>query len=122
MAIIRSPAVHGINEATRAELVDFGTANLRAENVRSFNQGEAGPRYGFAALGNLNGDGTTPTAGYKLIADRNTATRICDGVAQVLDGVSAKWNPLGRVPEATARIIDLPSIGTSSVICENRYT
>lgn len=106
----------GIDEGTRPEHVQFGAKNLSGVNVRQDKRGEFPKRHGFTALANGLIDATSPTAGYKLLADRNTAVRICDDTAQVYDAKSATWKSLGRVPEAALSMVGLPSMGTVSTI------
>lgn len=113
--ILRSPGAIGINEAQRPELVEFGSANLRQENIRQFRNGEAATRYGFGSFSNARWvDGTTPSAGYKLFADRNSVVRIVDGQAESYSVKTPGWTVLGRVSEVMARLIDLPSMGTAT--------
>jgi len=119
--IVRSPALLPITEASRDELVDFGTKNLRGENIRPFHQGEASTRFGFQALGNAHLDATTPTAGYKLLTSDMTTARICDGFIEVYDAASACWIVRGRVPECSLATIELPSLGTASTIEDQEY-
>lgn len=112
--IVRAPAVVGLNEAVRHDLVDFGTNNLRAENVRQFNTGEAGTRFGFTALSNAHIDATTPTAGYKLFADHRSPVRICDGQIEAYSSKAQAWKALGRVPECGISLTPVPSIDSPS--------
>ena len=114
--IIRSPALLGINESTRSELIDFGTNNLRAENVRQNHTGEAGTRFGFAALPNARLDGTSPVAGYKLISDHASPVRICDGQIESYSSKAAAWSTLGRVSECSASLTSLVSLGASGTL------
>ncbi len=118
---VQSPACLSIDEGTRPELVNFGEHNLSSVNIRQNTTGSAETRYGFTGLATALIDATTPTAGYKVFADRDTVVRICDGTAQVYDSVSATWKSLGRVPDCCVSTVDLPSIGTSSTLEDQEY-
>jgi hypothetical protein len=103
----------GIDEGTRDELNEPGAWAV-LENIRQDARGAASKRYGFTALGTLRYDGTSPTAGYKLAADRDTIVRVVDGIAEVYSATSGRWRSLGRVPACASRIVDTPNIGKSS--------
>ncbi len=113
---LRSPAALGINESSRPELLAFGTSNLRQVNIRQFRNGEAATRYGFTGLPNTRLDASSPSVGYKMFAERDSIVRIVDGQAEVFSYKAQRWAPLGRVPEASARLIDLPTMGTLSYL------
>lgn len=116
---MRAPAALPINEAIRPELVDFGSANLRCENIRQFHAGEASPRFGFLALPSALLDTTLPTTGYKMFADHSTVARMADGLCETLDARSGAWATMpGRPSECDASLIDFPSLGSSSYVTD----
>lgn len=113
--VIHSAAGLQVDEATRPELVDFGTKVLRSENVRQNSRGANEKRNGFVALANVRLDGTSPSAGYKMFADGQSVIRITDSMQVETFSMKAQaWSPLNRAPEATARLIDVPSMGVST--------
>lgn len=127
---LHSPAGLGIDEATRPELIEFGTKNLSCMNVRQDKRGDISKRLGFDAVPvtSLNTNGIT--YGRKLFADRDTMVRIGDIVnaagagtrASVYDEQSQAWVTLeGRPSECALRLIDLPSLGNSSSVDDVAY-
>ncbi len=120
---LRSPAALGINEASRPELVEFGSANLRQENIRQFLNGEAATRYGFGSQSLARFDATTSAAGYKMFADRGAVVRITDTLqAEAFSCKAQAWEPLGRVPECAASLVDTVSMGTAAALEDVDYT
>lgn len=98
--VIHSAAGLQVDEATRPELVDFGTKVLRSENVRQNSRGANEKRNGFVALGNRRSDGTFPTVGYKAFAKGSGVVRITDAMqAEMLSPATSMWGLTGRVPE-----------------------
>lgn len=122
--ILKSPAALGIDESTRPELVEFGTKNLRQENVRPVRTGEAVTRFGFEALSNA---GVNSVNGRRIFADRSTIVRIStwtDGTtsSEVFDLNGGQWSALmGRPSECAVRLIDMPSLGTGTHIEDVAY-
>ena len=115
--VIHSALGLPIDEATRPELVELGTKTLRAENVRQLVRGAATKRNGFALLPTVRFDATAATAGYKLFADGRSALRVTDTLwAESYSPQAQAWSPLSRMPEATARIIDVSSMGIASYL------
>jgi hypothetical protein len=121
MPLVQFPFSAGIEEGTRDEVVDGGAGWLVLENGRQDKRGGYTTRLGFTALANGLIDATSPTAGYKLFADRMTAVRVCDNLAQVYDAQSATWKSLGRVPDCALSLVDLPSMGTSAKLEDQEY-
>jgi len=109
--LIQFPFAGGIVEGTRDEVVEAGQGWATLENVRQDKRGALSKRHGFAALTSTLFDASSPTTGYKLVADRDTAVRIADGFAQVYDAKATRWRKLGRVPNCATRIVDIPTPG-----------
>ncbi len=110
---VHAPAGLGIDEGTRPELVAFGGKNLNVTNMRQDLLGELTLRNGFAALTNARVDATTATTGYKMFADRESILRITETPAlEAYSSAAACWSSLGRVPEASCRLIGVPSVGS----------
>jgi hypothetical protein len=116
LGLMQFPFAAGIDEANRSELVDAGAGWAVLENGRQDKRGGYSTRPGFTALANGLIDATSPTAGYKLLTDRGNPVRIADGTAQVYDAKSATWKSLGRVPDCSVGVIDLPTMGTVSTV------
>ncbi len=114
LTLVQFPFSAGIDEGTRDEVVEAGAGWLVLENGRQDQTGGYSTRAGFTALSTTLLDATTPTAGYRLIADGRTVLRICDGTAQVFDGVSSRWKSLGRVPEVDVRLRSLPTVAVNT--------
>ena len=113
--VVHAAAGLPVDEATRADLVDFGAKNLRAENGRQNVRGAFTKRNGFAALASARLDASVPTAAYKMFADRSSIIRITETLqAEAYSPKTGAWSVLGRVPEATARLIDTPSMGIAA--------
>lgn len=119
---VHSPAGLGIDEATREELVEFGTANLAAENVRQDARGDMSKRPGFALMSDTTlGGGSQNGGGFGVFTDGTTPTRIVKDLgryrAEAYDAVSGQWaRLLGALPECTQRIIDLPSPNNTATV------
>lgn len=124
--ILRTPLGLGLNETTRPELVEFGSKNLRGENIRQPQTGEASTRYGFAALTN---SGSIPSLGNRLLSDRDTIVRILDdstsfqgGIVSAYDTKASRWWQLGaRISQCLQRLIPVAATGTTSQIEDVAY-
>jgi hypothetical protein len=115
--VVHAAAGLPLDEATRPELIPFGQKLTRGENIRQPQRGAVVKRDGFTSLANARADGTTPTATYKHFADRNSIVRVTDALqAEAYSFKAQAWASLGRMPEATARIIDLPSMGITTYL------
>jgi hypothetical protein len=101
----------GIDESQRAEVVEPGAGWLVLENGRQTRRGGYSTRYGFSALTATRLDGSEPTVGRKVFADRDTLCRITETSLEAYSPNLLRWQSLGRVPEAGARLIDAPSLG-----------
>lgn len=120
--MVRASAALAINESTRQELVDFGSANLRSENIRTFQQGEAGPRYGFQFMPTGRFGGTTPTTGYKLFADGLRALRITDTLnAEAYSPQAGAWQSTGRVSAADYTLTSVANSGPNTTAEDIEY-
>lgn len=120
---IQTAAGLGLDEATRPELVDFGSANLAGVNVRQSKRGDVSKRHGFTALSTLRLDATSATAGYKMFSDRDGIVRISDTLyAEVYSQALARWVSAGRAPEATFTTTPLPAIGAAADSLGNTST
>lgn len=109
---VHVPAGLGIDEATRPELVGFGTKNLAAINVRQDQRGCLDPRNGFAALSTQRLDASSATVGYSMFPHRDTTVRVTETPsAEVYALQTGRWTPVGRLPEATYSLSELPSMG-----------
>lgn len=118
-SLLQFPFAAGIKEGTRDELLEPGQGWATLENGRQDHVGGYSTRNGFAAFTTTRLDlaASSPTAGYKLFADRKTPCRITeDPSIEVYSSTAARWKSLGRVPECAVRLIDLPSMGTSATI------
>jgi hypothetical protein len=132
--IVRSPAVLGLAQQTRAELVPFGTNNLRGENIRQFHDGEAATRFGFAAYSGVSMSSGGAQNAVKMFADGTTIHRVIHtsngfGVAnsaclvEGYDPQAAQWALLaGQLPECSQRILALSNPGASNTIEDIAYT
>jgi hypothetical protein len=124
---LHSPAGLGIDEATRPELIEFGTKNLSCLNVRQDKRGDVSKRFGFDALGNTSIDGVTAATGLRILSDRDTLVRIgeptgASPLLTVYDAQSTQWAAIsGRPSECSLRLIDLPSMGNTSHIDDVAY-
>lgn len=112
--VMHAAAGLGLDEATRPEHVGFGEKNLSGENIRPNQRGDASKRFGFSVFTQTNYASVGPTASYRMFADRDSVVRMSDGSAHVLATNAAAWRSLGRVPEAACRLIDVPSMGTTT--------
>lgn len=114
--LVQFPFSGGIDEGTRAEVVDPASSFLKLENIRQDATGAANKRLGFTALSSVRFDGTTRSAGYRLFADEDTACVIDGHLIDVYDPAKAKWVPRGRVPEASFTTRALPSMAVSNSV------
>ena len=108
----------GIDESTRAELVDAAQAFPVLENVRQDKRGALSKRLGYDFLGVTRTDATTRSAGYKLFSSGQTAC-VTDG--STLDAYSenlGQWAKLGRVCEGTVSSSPLPALGGSFIVSD----
>jgi len=117
------PAGLPLDEATRPELLDVGTANVANRNVRNNERAALEKRLGFAALSSdllLGGERTT---GRRIFAHGT------DDVPCVIDGThldvysenAEEWVRIGRVPECSYRLRDLPTPSSSAAISDTEY-
>jgi hypothetical protein len=114
LQLVQFPFSAGIDEGTRDEVVEAGAAWLVLENGRQDQTGGYSTRNGFLALANGHIDATTPTAGYKLLADTTNPVRICDGQAEAYSSKAAAWQTLGRVPECAMTLTPVPTVDSTS--------
>ncbi len=105
----------GIDEGTRDELLEPGTAWAVLENGRQDKRGGYSTRHGFTALSNGRVSGSARSVGRSVFAHRNTIC-VSDGdQVDVYDSVSAKWSAANRPPSCAMRIVDMPSVTDSTV-------
>ncbi len=116
LSLIQFPFAAGIDQGNREEVVEAGAGWLALENGRQDHRGGYSTRNGFTAMATGLLDGSSPTSGYKMFADRDTTVRICDGTAQVFDAQSQTWASMGRTSECAPRLIDLPALGIDNRI------
>lgn len=125
---IHVPAGAAINESTRAEWVEFGTASLTNENVRQGQRQELRKRDGFSEPLSLERfNGTSSAFAYKVFADGDQTLRITNvgGLYQLegWDSLTGSWIPhRGYLPECTYRSIELPGMGAISALCDCAVT
>lgn len=111
-----------INEAEQDELFDARTSFKTKENGRQNKRGGYYKRYGFSVLSTERFDTTTALSGYKLISDKDATYRFVDGQIESYDSETDRWKQLGRVPDASCRLIDMPSLGTRAFLSDIDYT
>lgn len=115
------PAGLKIDENTRPELVEPGSANLYQENVRPTERGALAKRFGFGVGSLARADGTTRGAGHRHYAD-GFVTNVIDG--STVDGdvrAASVAKSLGRLPEAVHRLMDLPTLSQSGSVEDVEY-
>lgn len=109
--LLHLPFQAGIDEATRPELADPMQGFRTLENIRQPQRGVADKRYGFTSLSAARYDGTTRTAGAKLLTDGKTVCVIDGANFDAYDPTGAKWRTVGRVPDCSLRLIPVPTVG-----------
>lgn len=115
--LVQFPFTAGIDEGTQDEVLEGGAAWLVLENGRQDKMGGYSTRPGFTALSSGRLDASTASAGLKLFAHRNDTVRITETLqAEAYSSQATAWSPLGRVPECAARLIDMPTMGTSATL------
>jgi hypothetical protein len=102
----------GFDESIREEVLEPSAAFTTLQNGRYDKVGGYTKRRGYTALGTTRLDGTSRSAGYRLLTN---ASQLCTINGTELDSVGVgadnSWSPKGRVPEATYRHLEVPSIG-----------
>lgn len=115
--VMHVPAGLPIDESTRLELVDVGTSNRAAVNVRQEEPGSLNKRLGYDALAYAYIDGSLRSAGRRMLSSDD---RICVIDGDILDDYSPALNccvSRGRVPEAS-----VTTRPTTSYAAEVGYT
>lgn len=126
LQVVHIPAGLGIDQGTREEIVQPGTANLLNENVRITRRGALGKRYGYTALTTLRLDGTSRTTGWKLFPFGEQLGIIDGHLLDLYDSISSRNVTRDRVPECgpVERVI-LPYPGQAilfdSAVTSNGY-
>jgi hypothetical protein len=108
------PAGLPIDEATRPEMLDVGTANLVNVNVRMNNRQVLVKRRGYAAISASRLDGTTRSAGNRMFMNGQQVCTI-DGTNLDVYSDSVGVSVLkSRVPEASVKLAPAPSVSGSA--------
>lgn len=103
------PAGAGIDQSTRPELIEPGTANRSQKNVRFTNKGSLSKAPGFQALTRTRLDSAGRTRGKRLISHEGSIVSIDGSQADLLSPDLGGWRPIGRVSEIGFRSIETPS-------------
>lgn len=120
--LIQFPFSAGIDESTRAEVLDAGNAWLVLENGRQNQRGGYSTRKGFTALPILRADATSSSAGYKLLTDGDATLRITDiNEVEAYSAATATWKAAGRISEADFTLSDVPVAGTAGTVEDVEY-
>jgi hypothetical protein len=102
----------GFDESIQEEVLEPSAAFTTLQNGRYDKIGGYTKRRGYTALGTTRLDGTSRSAGHRLLTN---ASQFCTINGTELDtlaeGADSSWSPKGRVPEATYRHLELPSVG-----------
>lgn len=121
------PAGAGINEATRSEWIEFGAASLTNENVRQGKRMGLGKRWGFRVLARTVAGSYNYDQAIRLTTDRDATVRVVRALSGVhelhaYDAGNDTWVALrGSLSECTQRLIDVPSMSTSSFLQDVAY-
>lgn len=103
--IVEIPLSGGMDQKTRAELVDPGASLLTLSNVVQLKRGTHQKRYGSASLGVTRADGTSRTAGRKILPYKDTHAVIDGHLIDTYSSVAARYASRDRVPECVAQRI-----------------
>lgn len=115
--VAHSPVGLPVDEATRPELVDFGSKLLRSENVRQGQRGASAKRDGFAAMTTARSDASTSTAGYKMFAKRKQLLRVTDTLQlETFSPTANAWQATGPVPEAGVTTTGLATLMSAATL------
>ena len=99
----------GLDESQQAEVLDPSAGFTRLENVRQDRRGALSKRLGYDYLLTTRLDATSRTAGRKVFSH---ADRVCtvDGThLDVYSEATSTATTIGRVPEASYRLLDAPT-------------
>lgn len=111
---IHIPAGLAFDESLRLELSDVGQLNRSNVNVRMWEMGALGKRLGYSALASTRLDGTTRSAGYRMFSAGSQLCVIDGTTLDTWSDLLGRWVSHGRVPEATYRRTQAPTVGGSS--------
>jgi hypothetical protein len=110
--VLELPFRAGFDESVREEVLDPGAAFVYLQNGRSDKAGGYNKRLGYAALGTTRLDGTTRATGRRLLMNgRQLCTVGEDRLDTLVEGADSSWADRDRLPEATYRHVEIPSIG-----------
>ncbi len=116
LALLQFPFSGGIDEANRDEIVEPGTGWPVLENGRQDHRGGYSTRNGFDALTTGYDGAGDPTVGQKFFADGKAIVRVADNLISSYSTTQSAWEPRGRVPEVSCRVIGIPSTGSSTYL------
>lgn len=99
----------GIDESTREEIADAARTFPTLENGRQDKRGGYSKRLGYGYLTTSRLDASARTAGRKLFSHSDRCCVIDGTYLDVYSETAAVWSTIGRVPEASYRLLDAPS-------------
>ncbi len=115
----------GLDESQHDEVLDPMSAFPVLQNGRQDKRGGYSKRLGYAALAATRLDATTRTAGLRLLTNGDQVCTIDGTYLDVYSETPARSVVRSRVPEATYRLLEAPSLGANSVLsdtaCVNGY-
>jgi hypothetical protein len=111
--IFELPFYGGMDEATRDELVEPGAAFTVLENGRYRYRGGLGKRLGYTSLASTLLDATSRAAGYRMLMNGDHPCVVNGTNLHAYSTAAARWIDKGRVPEATYRHREAPTLGAA---------
>lgn len=111
-----------IDESTRPELLDAGTANVANRNMRGIERSTLEKRLGYSVLSSARLDTTTRASGARLFS-RAENPCVIDASANLDQYMSSigKWSTTGPIPEAMYTLQSVPSPTTDANIFDSAF-
>jgi len=107
--LIEFPFATGIDQRTRPEYVDGSQSWLTLENIRARKAGGGDKRYGFSVYDTGTRMSGSRTAGRRMFVDARGLVTTDGSTLDAYSGAAAVSTSRGRLPEASMRIIDMPT-------------